>query len=190
MQVGHDESERLLDAVLKFLNALENRRLTRADLLRQAAELMRRGFGFEEVSVLTKSSDNLFRYEIVLGYEKEPERELKLLSYTEDEIRNPDTATGVKISKHIDLTIAEAEQKEGQTIGYAHPQLISVPRKNSDDFTYGDYIDVYVCGKDDKFLAVFELSNPRDGKLPSGGKLKWLGLFATVMGNLLQNLSE
>jgi len=33
-------------------------------------------------------------YEIVLGYEKEPKKELRLLTYTDNEIRQPDTAAG------------------------------------------------------------------------------------------------
>jgi hypothetical protein len=190
MQVSREESERLLDAVIKFYTALETRKLRRAELLQQAAELMHRGFGFEEVSVLTKSPDGMFRYEIVLGYEKGPEMELRQLCYTESEISKPDTEACVKISKYIDLTIAEGEQKPGQTVGYAFPQLMAMPRKDSDDFTYGDYMDIYIYGKDDRHTAVFELSAPRDAKLPSSSKLKWMGLFALMMSNMLQHRVE
>jgi len=190
MQISHDESERLLDAVMKFYMGLETRKLRRVELMQQAAELMRKGFGFEEVSVLTKGADGMFRYEIILGFDKEPEKELRQLCYSEGEISKPDTEACVKINKHIDLTIAEGEQKPGQTVGYAHPQLMTMPRKGTDDFTYGDYMDIYVYGKDDRHAAVFELSAPRDGKLPSSSKLKWMGLFALLMSNMLQHRTE
>jgi hypothetical protein len=188
--VGHEESEKIIDTIMKFCAELENRRLTRAALMEQAATLMHTAFGFEEVSLLVRSADGLYRYETVIGYDKEPERELKSLSYTEKQICNPDTSASIKINRYLEMTIAEAEQEPEQRVGYAHPQLISMPRKSSDDFTYGDYLDISVYGKDGICAAVFELSAPRDGKLPSACKLKALKLFALIIGNIMEYQAE
>ncbi|MDH4123603.1 MAG: hypothetical protein OEV21_05940 [Thermoplasmata archaeon] len=189
-KVGLEESEKIIDMVMKFFENLEGLRLKRSKLLQQAAETMRKTFGFEEVSVLMKGVDGFFRYEIIIGYNEKPEKELRSLVYTEEQIREPDSMPIVRINKYLDLTIAEAEQKPDQKVGYAHPGLMTMARKNFEDFAYGDYLDLYVFGKDEKPLTVFELSAPRDGKLPSANKLKWLCLFALLLGNVIEYQTE
>jgi hypothetical protein len=185
-EIGREDSEKIIDAIMKFYLGLEGKRLKRSALLQQVTEILQRVFGFGDVSVLTKGTDDLFRYEIVIGLDKEPEKELRSLVFTKDQICQPDATPAVKINKYIDMTVAEAEQRPEQRVGFAHPKLISMSRKNFEDFTYGDYLDVYIYGKDNQHVAVFELATPRDGELPSANKLKGLTLFALIIGNIME----
>ncbi|MEM4264610.1 MAG: hypothetical protein QW505_02355 [Thermoplasmata archaeon] len=187
---GQGEADRVLDSITRFFESLEGKRLSKLELLRRAAEVVRKAFGFEEVTVLTECEDGLFRYNVVIGYTEKAEMELRSLAYRGDQVLEPDSTPLVKINKYMDLTIAEAEQRPDQKVGYTHPVLISMPRKNLEEFVYGDYLDVYVFGSGDRILAVFELSAPRDGKMPSATKLKWLRLFAIILGNVIEHQTD
>lgn len=187
---GQGEADRALDSITRFFEGLEGKRLSKPELLCRAAEAIRKTFGFEEVTVLTECDDGLFRYTIVLGYTQKAEEELKLLAYRGDQVLEPDSTPIVKINKYLDLTIAEAEQRPDQKVGYTHPVLINMPRKSLEEFVYGDYLDVYVFGSGDRILAVFELSAPRDRKMPSALKLKWLRLFAIILGNVIEHQTD
>jgi len=184
------EEQKILDGLQNFISHIKLRRTSR-NVLQEAAKTIHRVFPFQEIALGIRSPDDgLYRYDTFIGYSREAEGEFKKQAYDLKTFFDPGEFPSIRISKMIDLTIAENEPRmEKEQACWNRPTLLKVPRKSPDDFTEGDYMDVLVYSEDNELIAWIELSAPRDGKMPSSSTLKGLELFAAVLSMALQSLA-
>lgn len=64
--------------------------------------------------------------------------------------------------------------------------ILKKKRGNMDEFIEVDYFDIYIYGRDSRFIGWIELANARDGKLPARQTLKWIELIASVLGSIIK----
>jgi hypothetical protein len=146
---------------------------------------------FQEISIVLRDpKDGLYRYQVFVGFTKDAIEDMRSQVYSEAEVRAFDRLPGVKVSKLIEFTISEAPLKAGERTQFNRPILAAVPRKTDDEFTFGDYMNIYICGKDDELIGFIEVSGPRDGKMPTGNRMKGLELLASMTGIALQCMKE
>jgi len=184
------EEQKILDGLQNFISHIRLRRTSR-NLLQEAARTIHRVFPFQEIAIGIRNRDDaLYRYDTFIGYSREAEEEFKKLVYDLKTFFDIGEYPSIRISKLIDLTIAEnIPQMEKDQACWNRPSLLKVPRKSPEEFTEGDYMDVLIYSEDNELLAWIELSAPRDGKMPPSSTLKGLELFATVMSLGLQSLA-
>ena len=163
-------------------------------ILTFTARTIYRIFGFKEIAIgLRSEKDNLYRYEILFGFTKEAEKRLRKLSYTAEELDSYEKFPGIRLSSITDFCFAEnIVDEEGEELTYNRPLALLEKRKAVDDFKEGDYIDISFFDRKLKLLGWLELSNTTNGKLPSRESLKWLEIFATIIGIIVERerLSE
>jgi hypothetical protein len=184
------EEQKILDGLQNFISHIKIKRSSH-NLLQEAARTIHRVFPFQEVAIGIRSPvDGLYRYDAYIGYMREAEEEFKKQAYDIKSFFDPGEFPSIRVSKMIDLTIAENEpQMEKEQACWNRPALLKVPRKSPEEFTEGDYLDVFAYGEENELMAWIELSAPRDGKMPSGNTLKGLELFAAVLSLALQSLA-
>ena len=189
-QATQSEEQKILDGLQNFIAHIKLGRSSR-NLLQEAARTIHRVFPFQEIAIgIRNPDDGLYRYDTFIGYSREAEAEFKKQAYDIKSFFDPGEFPSIRISKLIDLTIAENEPlMEKEQACWNRPTLLKVPRKSPDEFVEGDYMDVFAYSEDNELLAWIELSAPRDGKMPSSSTLKGLELFATVLSLALQSLA-
>jgi len=164
------------------------------DILTFTARTIYRIFDFKEVAIgLRSEKDNLYRYQILFGFTKETEDRLRRLSYTSEELDSYERFPGIMLSSITDFCIAEERvTEEGEEFTYNRPLALLKERKALDDFIEGDYLDISFFDRKLQLLGWLELSNTKTGKLPSRESLKWLEMFATIIGIIVERerLSE
>jgi len=186
-----DDNEKVIDAVLKFWLQILDGKMSRKSMLQEVAGVIHRSLMYQEIAIAVKDpKDDLYRYEVIMGFTKDVVDVMQTQVFCEAEVRAFDRLPGVKVSKLIELTISEAPQKAGDEAQFNRPMLAAVPRKTDDEFTFGDYMNIYILGRDDEMLGYIEVSGPRDGKLPTGNRMKALELLAITVGIALQCLKE
>jgi hypothetical protein len=190
-QIPRDDNEKIVDAVLKLWFQILDGKMSRKFMLQEVAEVIHRSLMFQEIAIAIRDpKDGLYRYQIIMGFTKDVADALKTLAYSEAEARALDRFPGIQVSRLIDVTISEAPQKAGEAATFNRPTLVAVPRKSDDEFTFGDYMCILIPGRDDKVLGYIELSGPRDGKMPTGNRMKSLELLAITTGIALQYRKE
>jgi len=191
-QIPRDENEKILDALLKLFFEFQEKNTTCQEILQRAADVIHRVLPFQEIALgIRNPKDGLFRYDVILGFTKDAEEHLKSQAYTMDEMIALDRNPGVRVSKLIELTIAEAPiRKSGDEAQFNRPNLISTPRKSEEDFAFGDYMDIFIRDMNNDVIGFIEVSGPRDWKMPSASRMKWLELFAMIIGSIIECKSD
>ncbi len=190
-QVPRDDNEKLIDALLKFWQQILDGKTSRKSMLQEVAGVIHRSLMFQEIAIAVKDPKNdLYRYEAIVGFTKDVVEVMQTQVFSEAEVRTFDRLPGIKVSRLIEFTISEAPQKAGEETQFNRPMLAAVPRKTDDEFTFGDYMNVYILGRNDELLGFIEVSGPRDGKMPSGNRMKGLELLASMAGVALQCVKE
>jgi len=186
-QIPRDDNEKILDAVLKFWVKIQEGNVSRKAVLNEAAEVIHRSLMFQEIAIAVRDEkDGLYRYEVTVGFTKDVVDVMQTQVFSEAEVRAFDRLPGVKVSKLIEFTISESPHKAGEEAQFNRPMLAAIPRKKDDEFTFGDYMNVYILGRDDELLGYIEVSGPRDGKMPTGNRMKALELLAITVGFAMQ----
>ena len=190
-QLPRDDNEKILDSVLRFWLQVQEGKLSEDSLLQEVAGVIHRSLMFQEIAIVLKDpEDGLYRYRIIVGFTKDAIEDMRAQVYSEAEVRAFDRLPGIKVSKLTEFTISEAPLKAGEHVQFNRPMLAATPRKTDDEFTFGDYMNIYICGKDDELLGFIEVSGPRDGKMPTGNRMKGLELLASMTGIALQCMKE
>lgn len=190
-QVPRNDNEKFLDAVLKLWLQVLDGKMSRKSMLQEVAGVIHRSLMFQEIVIAVKDpKDGLYRNEAIVGFTKEVVDVMQTQAFSEAEVRTFDRLPGIKVTRLIEFTISEAPQKAGEETQFNRPMLATIPRKKDDEFTFGDYMNIYILGTDDEILGYIEVSGPRDGKMPSGARMKSLELLASMTGIALRCLKE
>ncbi|HUW42838.1 MAG TPA: hypothetical protein VMW02_01235 [Thermoplasmata archaeon] len=188
-QVPSDDNEKIINSVLRFWLQVQEGKLSKDSLLQEVVEIIHRSLMFQEIAIALKDpNDGLYRYQTFTGFTKDAIEDMRSLVYTDAEVRAFDRLPGIRVSKLIEFTISEAPLRAGEEAQFNRPILAAMHREADDEFTFGDYMNIYIRGRDDELLGFIEVSGPRDGKLPSGNSMKGLELIAIMTGNALQCL--
>lgn len=190
-QIPRDDNEKIIDAVMKFWQQIQEGKLSKNSLLQEVAGVIHMYLTFQEIAISIRDpSDGLYRYQTFVGFTDGVVKDMRSLVYNEAEVRAFDRLPGIKVSKLIEFTISEAPLKAGEHTQFNRPIMVAIPRKTDDEFTFGDYMTISICGMGDELLGFMEVSGPRDGKLPTGNRMKGLELLASMTGFALQCVED
>jgi len=190
-QLPKDENEKTLNNLWKFVGDAISNDYSQKQICAEAAKLINRTLPFAEISLaLRVPGTRTFRYEAVVGFRQEVEKELRNRTYTEEEAINSDREPHIRLDNFIDFELAEGTSHVDHTfeqLEYNRPTRLLEERKALDEMKEGDYIVVFFRGIRGELLGYVELESPRNRKLPQGNVLKWLEIFGMIIGILLQS---
>jgi len=159
-------------------------------LLQDCARTAHSLFQFQEVAIGIKSAlDGKYHYEAFSGYTHEAENEFRKCAYTYEQFFSPIDFPSIRITKFLDMKVAENQpgiEKEKKC--WNRPMQLRDARKSADEFTEGDYLDVFMFESGKDLLGWIEVSAPRDGKMPSGLTMRGLELFASITSMSLRTI--
>lgn len=173
-----------IDCIHNLIGELADPEMEMHKFLQDAANMMCTGLCIKEVTIgLKNAEDGIFRYEVMAGLEDSEWEAHKKLSYTEAQFDNPELYKFMKISKYTRLYLAEDNpygNNEEET--YSKKLMLESARKSLEDTIEGDYLDIYILGKDDKLRGWLEISGMNNGKFPDVQTIKVVELLASVIG--------
>ena len=178
-----DLNQKALDGVQTLMEHFQKQEFSLDAFMNDLLNLMRRRLWVREVTVaLLDKQERMFRYRYQAGLRREAwEAHLKL-SYKPDEYINPAVYKAREISRNISLFLAEDNPYgDGEDGTFSRPIMLASRRASLDDSIEGDYIDVWIRGKDKEVVGWIEFSGTTAGKFPDTVTLKWVEMLASLV---------
>jgi len=186
--IPRDENEKVMDGIQKLMLIARDPILPLQAFLDETGRLIHRLFDFREIAIGMKSkNDNLFRYEVLIGFSRNAERARKKLAYTHDEMTDSKKYPGgITIAKKTEFMLVELQPyKSGEEDTFNRPNRLTKERASIEDIIDGDYIDIYFFGRKDEVLGWIELSGTRSGKMPSRSTIRWLEIISSIIASVI-----
>ena len=172
--IPKNDLQKILDNILDLGELSRDRKQNVKSILEQAAKMIFRLFEFNEIAIgLKNPRDGLYRYEVLFGYSKNTEVNYRKLEYTPEDMVSYDKYPFVKIGRISELDPVEGFSEDERYL-YDRPLVAGLSRKSPEDFQEGDYIDVWMYDSKKSLIGWFELSKPRNGKMPSCDTVRWI----------------
>lgn len=186
--IPRDQNEKVMDAIQKLLSDARDPSLPLKAFLNETGRLIHRLFDFKEIAIGIRSKkDDLFRYEVLIGFSSDAESARKKLTYTQDEMINSNKyPNGIMITKKTEFMIVELQSYiTGEEITFNRPNQLMKERSSIEDIIDGDYIEVYFFGRKNEVIGYIELSGTRSGKMPSRSTMRWLELMSSIIASVI-----
>jgi hypothetical protein len=184
--IPKNDLEKTLDNILRLVELSRERTYDVKMILEQAARTIFRLFDFDEIGVGLKSpKDGLYRYEILFGYNEKTAMAYRKLEYTYQEMVSYDRYPFVKIGRISEFDPAEGVLEEEKHL-YQRPFAVELPRESPEEFHEGDYIDVWMYDRRGDLIGWFELSKPRNGKMPSCDTVRFIEVIVDVCALIVE----
>lgn len=182
--IPRDQDEKVIDGIQKLLATARNPTFTVQSFLIESGRLIHRLFDFKEIAIGLKSKrDGLFRYEVLIGFSGDAEKARRRLAYTSEEMVDSEKYPGgVKVCKTTEFLLVEYQPyRAGEEDTFNRPNRLAKERSSADEIVEGDYIDIYLYGRNEEIMGWIELAGTRSGKMPPRSAIKWMELIASVM---------
>jgi len=187
MHGAREKNERTLDGILSLFLHFQKPQMDIEALLLDAANIIYKQLGIANVSIgLKSSSDNLFRYHVLVGFRPESEAVERKLAYTEKQFSEDADYKGTMISRMSKLYLEEDMPYKNSEVGsYDRAALIGMHRHSLSDSLEADYIDVWIHGVNGRLLGWIEISGTKAGKLPDVYSVKQIEIIASIIAAAL-----
>ncbi len=183
-----DQTTRGLEALCRLCWEFEKPNLDSETFMKEIVDTILKLFSIESVGIGVRDpTDNLYRYRVVGGLDKEIEDGYRKLRYTKEQLLAPRSYPSYEISKHTRLFLAEDHPyADGEEFTYRHPGLLGMTRRSVTDSLEADYLDILFYDPMGDVLGFIEVSGTRMRKLPDATTIKWIELLAGVLGIVIQ----
>ncbi len=182
-----DHTQKALEGVQNLLSNLQSPKVDIEKMFNEAAQLIWRQFGIDNVAIgLRSKEDGLYRYKVMAGFREDALAAHKKIVYKKEQFFDSTEFHGVKISKYSTMYMAENNiLTEAEKEAYNRPGLLAQSRKDLTDSLEGDYIDVGIYGRNDDLVGWIEISGTRTMKLPDVTTIRWVEVIASILAAAL-----
>lgn len=184
-----ESTDRMLDSLTELLNHFKEPRLKVVALLQDAAKLIHKQLRIKEVSIGVRTpSDGMYRYLVMAGMREFVWSEHKALAYTKEDFGDFTKWGGFTISESTRLFLFEEKPYLDTEKGTFDAQMgMRMKRKTPDAYVEGDYIDVYIHGRNREVVGWIETGGTWDVKLPDAQAIKWMEFIASILAVALMD---
>jgi len=182
-----DPNQKTLDGIQSLFSRIRSPQMKTDDLLLEAANLISRQFGIDNVAVgLRDPKDGLYKYRAMVGFRNDAIEGHKSIAYRKEQFFEDSQYIGYDISRlsrlylDEDNVISEEDKKT-----FNRPGLLTMKRRTTSDSLEGDYIDTKILGANDELLGWIEFSGTRILKLPDAATVRWVEVIASAIGAAL-----
>ena len=186
--IPRNENEKVMDGIQKLMLIARDPTMPLKTFLDEMGKLIHRLFDFREIAIGMKSkNDDLFRYEVLIGFSSDAQRARKKLTYTHDDMLDSKKyPNGLIITKKTEFMLVEVQPyKSGEEDTFNRPNQLTKERASIEDIIDGNYIDIYLFGRKDEVVGWIELSGTRSGKMPSRSTIRWLELISSILASII-----
>ncbi len=185
--VPQGDLERVLDNLVYLIEFGKDRRQSLRSFLEQVARTIFKLFDFEEVSIgLKDKKEDKWRYEVIFGYTKQVESNLRKIEYDRDDMFGSSKYPNIQIGRLSELIVVEGIPDEESNF-YNRPFKVGAKRQSMDEFHEGDFMDFWIYGPNKEIISWIELSRPRTGKMPQRSTVRWVELIAGACSSIIRN---
>lgn len=187
-QVGNKtDQEKLIFELKALLEYSMDTKNSLPRVLERLGRLILKFFEFKSLSIALIGDDGRFRYVVLIGHPRDAEEALRKQSYSGEELIDYDKFPCIRIMPTVHFSPVEGFPiDEAELTAHHHPTLLKKPRTDLDSFVPGDYIDFYMYGKEDKLIGFIEVSETKNGRLPSKETIRWIDLIANISAAIIQ----
>jgi hypothetical protein len=173
-----------LDCVQSLMEQLREPQLNVKGMMQEVADIISRQFWIREVTIGSKDpTDGKLKYDVASGLREDAKAALESIAYSEDEFVNGGKYHGRSISKYTKLYLAEdIPYTESEKGTFSRPILLESRRKSLDECLEADYFNIHILGEGDHLVGWIETSGTRDGRFPDSVTMRWIELFAMILG--------
>ena len=183
---SNSNEERYLSEIGGFLEHSLKISNSKDAILKEVTRLIYRIFEFKEIAFGARDNDGMYRFHEMIGFRKEAENARKQIVYDYKDMTDGASYKSIRIGKYSHILLSEFEPfKPGEEATFNHPELLGKPRTNADDMIEGDYLNIFLYGKQKEILGWIELSGTRSGKLPTREIALFLEFLASCISLLL-----
>src|SRR4030043_489334 len=184
-----ESTDRMLDGLSELLDHFRKPRVHVTAFLLDAAKLIHKHLRIKEVSIGVRSpSDGMYRYLVMAGMREFVWSEHKSLSYTKEDFGDFTKWGGFTISELTRLFLFEEKPYLESEKGTFDAQMgLRMKRKTPDAYIEGDYLDVYIQGRNKEFVGWIETGGTWDGKLPDAQAIKWMEFLSSILAVALMD---
>src|SRR4030042_5299186 len=175
-----------LESALEFTTAMMSTRDV-DELLRKIADNITDEFGFEacEVMILDRRDDS-FVLRVTKGYPSDTADRLKGTRKAQKSLID-DLKKAEKVGRFTYFYKARGDEDPKTYYGILHPELVSQPRKQDDDWHELDQLYVTLENAVGDIIGYISPDSPRDHKIPGEAVIANLEIFAALASIAVQN---
>lgn len=179
-----DQNEKAIEGVNELWAHLLEPHIQLKTLAKEACDFICRRFSIASTAIAFRNPIDLkYRYEGVSGLTDDVVAGFMKLSYTREELLNPEVYKSHEISKYSRIFLGEEHPyANGEEFSYTHPGLIGMKRRSLTDSLEADYIDTFILDTSGELAGFIEFSGTRLRKLPDTTTIKWVELIALMFG--------
>ena len=185
---SENEFDKWIEDLLSYLDQTRSGLLTLKEILNLTSRAIYRFFAFQEIAIGLKSEkDALYRYAVLLGFTKDAESTYECLTYNYDDMVTEKKYSFIRLSMYSFFCAAEKHPfEEGEETTFNRPLKLKEARDASDVFIEGDYFEFHCYNGNNELIGWFELSNPRNKKMPTRKEIKQIELFAHILSMVIE----
>ena len=180
-----DHTSRLIDGYASILARFHKRPMVLHDLLQEAANFLQRQFRLRWVMIGQKSSDGLYRYEVMSGVRPEVWEKQSARTYTKEEFA-PEVKGFFNAAEISRLTRAYLEEDnplaQEDMVKINRPILLKSTRRSQEDALEVDFLDTLILSPDNDLLGWIDCSGTVTGKFADPMTIRWIELMSAVLG--------
>lgn len=181
-----EQTHRCLDGLQCLLAHFREPRMDAGGILTEAANIISRQFGIDNVAIGLKDPDGLYRYKAMVGLRDLALEGHKQIAYRKEDFFENPHFRGTDISKQSRIYLAEDNVlTEEEKTTFNRPVLLALKRRTVKDSLEGDYIDTKIWGRNEELLGWIEISGTRTMKLPDATTVRWVETIASLVGAAL-----
>ena len=156
-------------------------------LLKKIADGITDDFGFEQCDLfLLNEEKDAYVLKVTKGYPIALSGRIEGHSMALNKFKS-DLDTTERLGRFTYIYKAEPSTALGDYYGLAHPERVSLPRQNEDDWHELDVLYVTFEDSEGNVIGFMEPDSPRSGKLPSKGLITNLEIFASLASIAVAN---
>lgn len=185
--VNKTDQERLISELNALVDYSLNRTNPLPKVLDRIGRLILKFFEFKSISIALRSNDGRYKYVVMIGHPKDAEEALRKQSYSGEDLLDYDKFPCIRLMPTVHfIPVEEFPIDEAELTAHHHPTLLKKPRMDLGSFLPGDYIDFFMFGYEGKLIGFIEVSETKDGRLPSKETVRWINLIANISVAIIQ----
>jgi hypothetical protein len=185
--VNKNDQERLVSELNSLIEFALDRRNSLPKILDRIGRMIAKYFEFKSISIGLRGEDGHYRYAVLIGHPRDAEEALRKQSYSSEDMLDYNRYPNIRLTQTAQFNPVEGfPVDEAEIVSHHHPVLPKRPRSDLGSFLPGDYLDFYMFGFEGRLIGWIEVSETKDGRLPSRETIRWMDLITNISGAIIQ----
>lgn len=185
--ISKNDEEKILDNLIDIMALGMDGKQPLRSVLEHVERFVFRQWGFGEIAIgLKDKREDIWKYEVTLGFPKAVELKLARTRYDRADMYSQEKFPNIKTGRLSELNVAEGLPII-ETDRYDRPFKWGAKRTDLTDFLPGDFLDFWMLDDKKEIIGWIEVSSPKGGKQPPRATVRWLELVASICSEIVRS---